>query len=238
MCPCRAFCECVCVCFFFARYLVFLYFFEYLDLKGSYISNEKKTTTYGQFLRSWISSPLKKYLSALPNELLPRKCWKLVFLASEWFGVFSKIYPELFPASPGVQLQEITSALFRSNWVKYDYNPRSDQKNVFPIQLGIATQLDRKSADGDSLQLGPWTSGITALGRPWRKLQVILRRWRPISNILGAKAHVNVLKGTFSTYYKSSIRIGLKRARQGHIKHVCKISGSIRNGVDIWTFVR
>ena len=26
--------------------------------------------------------------------------------------------------------------------------------------------------------------------------------------------------------------------RDGHVAHVCKASGSITNGVDIWTFVR
>ena len=50
----------------------------------------------------------KKYPSVRSHELLPRKCWESVFLASERVGAFSKIYPELFPASPGARLQEIT----------------------------------------------------------------------------------------------------------------------------------
>ena len=42
----------------------------------------------------------------------------------------------------------------------------------------------------------------------WIDLRLILRRGRPISNIFGAKAHANVLKGTFSTDCKSNcIRI-------------------------------
>ena len=50
----------------------------------------------------------------------------------------------------------------------------------------------------------------TALDRSWRKLRLILRRGRPISNSFGAKAHANVLKGAFSTNCKSNwIRIGL-----------------------------
>ena len=65
-----------------------------------------------QFLCSWICSPLKKYLSVRSHGLLRRKCWKLVFLASEWVGVFSKIYPELFLASPGAELQEVTVSTF------------------------------------------------------------------------------------------------------------------------------
>ena len=46
------------------------------------------------------------------HDLCPGKSWKLVFLASELFGVFSKIYPELFPVSPGAPLQEITVSTF------------------------------------------------------------------------------------------------------------------------------
>ena len=37
----------------------------------------------------------------------------------------------------------------------------------------------------------------TVLDGFWRNLQVILTRGRPISNIFGAKAHVNVFIGTF-----------------------------------------
>ena len=157
---------------------------------------------------------MKKYLSLRSHELLPRNCWKLVFLASEGLGIFSKIYPELFPASSGAQLQENAVSTFLSNWVKYDYNLRSDnrsKKTFFSIRWSIVTQLDRKSADGDFLQLGRW--------RSWKQLwtdlgetsQVILRRGRPNSNIFGANIHANVLKGTFSTDCKSNcIRIGLQ----------------------------
>ena len=41
-------------------------------------------------------------------------CWELVFRASEWVGAFCKICAELFPASPGEQLQEITVSTFFS----------------------------------------------------------------------------------------------------------------------------
>ena len=55
-------------------------------------------------------------------------------------------------------------ALFRSNWVKYDYKPRSDKKKrCFRSDQGLKSyltiQLDRKSAGGDVLQLGTWRSG-------------------------------------------------------------------------------
>ena len=43
-----------------------------------------------------LQCPLKKYLSGRSHELLHRKWWKLVSLASERVEVFSKIYPELF----------------------------------------------------------------------------------------------------------------------------------------------
>ena len=77
------------------------------------------------------ASPLKKYLSVRSHQLLARKCWKLVFLASEWVGAFCKIYPELFPASPGAQLKEITVSTFLYNWVKYDHNRPSNRKKRF-----------------------------------------------------------------------------------------------------------
>ena len=59
---------------------------------------------------------------------------------------------------------------------------------------------------------GPLEKRETALDRSWRKLQFILNRGKPISNILGSKAHANVLNGTFSTDYKSDcIIIGLNK---------------------------
>ena len=103
--------------------------------------------------------------STFASELLPRKSWKIAFLASKWVGASAKTYPELFPSSPGGQLRkESPSALFRSNWVKYDYKPRSDKKKrCFRSDQGLKSyltiQLDRKSAGGDVLQLGPWRSG-------------------------------------------------------------------------------
>ena len=97
-------------------------------------------------------SPLKKYLSVRSHELLPRKCWKLVFLASEWVGVFSKICPELFLASAGAQLQEITVSTFSINWVKYDYNLRSDRwKIAFFDPLGVFHPVGSKSAAVESI---------------------------------------------------------------------------------------
>ena len=66
----------------------------------------------GDFLFVWSSKqPLRPILIQLDLQsvekvplstfawALPRKCWKLVFLASEWVGAFSKVYPELFPVS-------------------------------------------------------------------------------------------------------------------------------------------
>ena len=78
------------------------------------------------------------------------------------------------------------------------------------IRSGIVTQLDRKSADGDFLQLGPWRSGKQLWIDLGESSQVILKRGRPIFNIFGVKAHANVLKGAFSTDCKSNcIKIGL-----------------------------
>ena len=61
-----------------------------------------------------------------------------------------------------------------------------------------------------SCNWAPGGAGNSSGKRSWRKLRLILRQGRLISNILGAKAHVNVVKGTFSTDCKSScVRIGL-----------------------------
>ena len=84
------------------------------------------------------------------------------------------------------------------------------KKTFFSMLSGFVTQLDRKNADGDFLQHELLEKRETALNRSRGKLQVILRRGRPISNIFGANAHANVLKGTFSTDCKSNCRrIGL-----------------------------
>ena len=66
---------------------------------------------------------------------------------------FSKIYPEMFPASPGAQLQEITVSTFSIQL------GQTRLQCFFSTRSGIVTQLDRKSADGNFLQLGPWRSG-------------------------------------------------------------------------------
>ena len=108
-------------------------------------------------------------------------------------GSTKTIYPELFPASLEAQLQgnHRQHLLFQSNWVKYDYSTI-----VHRIEKTVAWPLEKRD---------------TALDRSWRKLRLILRRGRPISNIFGAKAHANVLKDTFSTNCKSNcMRIGLK----------------------------
>ena len=88
-----------------------------------------------------------------------------------------------FPLLQGPCCRKSPSALFRSNRVKYDW--------WFPA-------------------IGPLEKRQTALDRSWRKLRVILRRGRSISDIFGANVHANVLKATFSTDCKSNcVRIGL-----------------------------
>ena len=56
------------------------------------------------------------YLSVgSPESVGPEKVRRIAFFAPEWVGAFSMIFTGLFSASPGAQLQEITSSLFRSN---------------------------------------------------------------------------------------------------------------------------
>ena len=52
----------------------------------------------GHFLCCRICSQLEiMVLSARSHKILPRQCAKLLFLASEWIGLLSKTYLELFP---------------------------------------------------------------------------------------------------------------------------------------------
>ena len=58
----------------------------------------------GQLWCSWICSPLKKQFLVRSHVFLPRKCWKLVFLASGLVGACSKIYTELFRKSNCIRI--------------------------------------------------------------------------------------------------------------------------------------
>ena len=85
----------------------------------------------GQFLCSWICSPLKRYLSVHSHKLLPPKSWKLVFLASEWVMLSPRSIQSCFPLLQGPGRRKSTPALFRSNWVKHDYNRSLDRNKRF-----------------------------------------------------------------------------------------------------------
>ena len=68
-------------------------------------------------------SPLELYVSVVSQgSVCPENVGTIALLASEWVEAFSKIFPGLFPASRGAQLEKLTSKRFRSNWVKYDCN--------------------------------------------------------------------------------------------------------------------
>ena len=100
---------------------------------------------------------------------------------------FSKIYSYLFPASPGVQLQEMTVVSTFSvqlGQIRLQSPIGSEKK-----RSGIVTQLDRKRTRRIP-STGPLEKQEkTALNRSWTNLHVILRGRRPISNIFGAKAY-------------------------------------------------
>ena len=67
-------------------------------------------------------------LSAPSHDTLAHKCAKLLFLASERLGLFSKIYLELVPASPGAQSQ----VLFPTQLGQIRLQPSiGSEKNVF-----------------------------------------------------------------------------------------------------------
>ena len=105
-------------------------------------------------------------------------------------------------------MQDITvSTRSIQPWVKYDYNPRSDQKSD-PGLYSHLTQLDRKSADGDFLQLGSSRAGNSSeqiLEKAPTSFEARMTNFQHF----GAKAHANILKGAFSTDCTSnSTRIG------------------------------
>ena len=158
---------------------------------------------------------VEKQLAARSHELLPRKCWKLVFLVSECVRSLSKIYLGVFPASPGTRIQEISVRTFSIQWGQTrSKRPIGSKKPVFfrsdPRSQSYFPHLDRESAHGDFLQL--LEKPETPPDRSWRELRHILRRTIPIFIISGSKAHASVLEGTFSTDCASDgIRTGLVR---------------------------
>ena len=132
--------------------------------------------------------------------MLPKTCKLGIFLASEWVGLVSNTYlVGQFPASQGAQLQKITktSALFRSNCVKHDYDRTSDgKKKISSIRSGKSylTQSGKKTCSRGFPATGPPSEKreIALRDRPCRKVRPILRRARTISHIFGAKVPANV----------------------------------------------
>ena len=133
--------------------------------------------------------------------------------SSPWkdLGFSPRSTQSCFPLLQGPSCRKSPSALLRSDWVKYDYNRRSDRKKrFFRSNRGLQPSWIGKVQTVISFNWAPREAGNSSGYRPWRKLRLILKRGRPISNIFGAKAHANVLKDTFSTDCKSNcIRIGL-----------------------------
>ena len=156
-----------------------------------------------------------RYLSVRSHELLPRTRWKLVFLASEWVGVSSQDLSRAvsrFSRGPvagnrGQHFFDPTGSNTITIVKSYLYL-RPEKVVIIFDPVGL------KSVDGDFLffstrseivnvfdpvgskkcwrwhpATGPPEKCETALDRSWRKLQVILRRGRPISKIFGANAH-------------------------------------------------
>ena len=105
------------------------------------------------------------------------------------------------------------SVLLQSNWVKYDYNLRSDRKQM-SIRSGIVAQLDRKSADGDFLRLSPWRSGEKLWIDLGGNSKALLGEEDQRLTFSGQTLMRTYGKGAFSTVYKSNcIRICLSGYR-------------------------
>ena len=115
---------------YFSIVSIFCSFIMYLDV-GTLISIYivRPILTQLDYLQSVEKVPFSTFAG---HDILPRKCWKMVFLASARVGAFPKIYPELFPASPGAQLQKITVSTFSIQLGQIRLqSPIGSKKNVF-----------------------------------------------------------------------------------------------------------
>ena len=182
---------------------------DYIHKYRGFHQNGQATTTtlksniFGQFLRSWICSPLKKYLSdtfawafapiMLTIGLPPRLRMSLSFL--------EYLYPELLSASAGAQLRKSHSALFDPTTVGQIPLQQSsiESKNVISDVFDpiggcnrIWTSWIEKVQTVVPCNWAPGEAGNSSGYRYSRKLPHILRRGgRPISSIIGANAHAN-----------------------------------------------
>ena len=146
--------------------------------------------TLGQLQWSWICSSLKRCLSVRSHEVLHRKSWKLVFLASEWVETFSKIYHCC--ASLGTQLLEITISIssIQHGEIRLQSSMRS-KKTIFSIRPENVVVVDRvrsKKCWRWFPATEPQEKQETTL-RSWRKFRLILRRERPVADAFGANNH-------------------------------------------------
>ena len=151
------------------------------------------------------------YSSCVFNTVVVVAC--VIFI--HWLVVFSKIYPELFPASPGAQLQEITVSTFSS---QLGYLPRSDRKIYSVVYIcSIRSEIAIVFDPVGSKKCWRWFPATTAPGEAGNSSRQILEKSPCRSEarktnfqFFGANAHANVLKCTFSTDCKSNcVRIGL-----------------------------
>ena len=112
------------------------------------------------------------------------------------------------------------SVLLQSNWVKYDYNLRSDRKQM-SIRSGIVAQLDRKSADGDFLRLSPWRSGEKLWIDLGGNSKALLGEEDQRLTFSGQTLMRTYGKGAFSTVYKIQLHKNLPKrvppCNAGHI---------------------
>ena len=191
----------------------------------------------GHFLCNRICSQLEMMLSARSHELLRRKCAKLQFLASEWLGLFSPTYLELFPASPG-------RCPAAGNHLRYFSDPTGSNTITIPDWIGNTSRCPaagnhlRYFSDptgSNKITIHDWIGNSaaghlekweTALDRCWRKVQVIPRWETADSHIFGAKARANVPIAPFPTDCKSDCaRSGLRlKSKSDDWKNKIKIA--------------
>ena len=102
--------------------------------------------------------------------------------SSPWkdLGFSPRSTQSCFPLLQGPSCRKSPSALLRSDWVKYDYNRRSDRKKrFFRSNRGLQPSWIGKVQTVISFNWAPGEAGNSSGYRPWRKLRLILKRGIP-----------------------------------------------------------
>ena len=118
-------------------------------------------TTWPIHMQLDLQSVEKVPFSTFSLELLPRKCWKFGLprrrMTWNFLQDLSGAVPGFFGGPVAGNHRQHLLDPTGSNTITIPH--RIEKKRFFSIRSGMVTQFDRKSVDGDFLQLGPRRSG-------------------------------------------------------------------------------